>query len=130
MKAASAFEVVAARAWNLLNEGKSFYSLFNLGLLALLVAVDPAWRRLALAGGRTGLALVLLASLPLVLAYIRWDFPLHLRWFLWGPFAAFGLVFGWPPAGAVALSAGLYFYFTVIVWGTIYYHLRTGTTLW
>ncbi|HEY8488749.1 MAG TPA: alkaline phosphatase family protein, partial [Thermaerobacter sp.] len=67
---------------------------------------------------------------PLVLAYIRWDFPLHLRWFLWGPFAAFGLVFGWPPAGAVALSAGLYFFFTVIVWGTIYYHLRTGTTLW
>ncbi|EKP94337.1 alkaline phosphatase family protein [Thermaerobacter subterraneus] len=130
MKAASAFEVIAARGWNLLNEGKSFYPIFNLGLLAVLVAADPAWRRGALAGGGTGLALALLASLPLVLAYIRWDFPLHLRWFLWPPLLAFGLFFGWPPAAAVVLSAGLYFFFTVIVWGTIYYHLRTGTTLW
>ncbi|QIA26508.1 sulfatase-like hydrolase/transferase [Thermaerobacter sp. PB12/4term] len=130
MKAASAFEVIAARGWNLLNEGKSFYPIFNLGLLAVLVAADPAWRRGALAGGGAGLALALLASLPLVLAYIRWDFPLHLRWFLWPPLLAFGLLFGWPPAAAVGLSAGLYFFFTVIVWGTIYYHLRTGTTLW
>ncbi|ADU50613.1 type I phosphodiesterase/nucleotide pyrophosphatase [Thermaerobacter marianensis DSM 12885] len=130
MKAASAVEVTAARVWNLLNEGKSFYPLFNLGLLAVLVVSDPAWRRGALAGGGVGLAVALAASLPLVLAYVRWDFPLHLRWFLWPPFLAFGLLFGWPSPAALGLSAGLYLFFTVIVWGTIYYHLRTGTTLW
>lgn len=130
MKAASAFEVLAARAWNLLNEGKSFYPLFNLGLFAVLVAVDPAWRQGALMGGGAGLGRALLASLPLLLAYVRWDFPLHLRWFLWPPLLAFGVLFGWPSLEAVGLSTGLYFFFTVIVWGTVYYHLRTGTTLW
>ena len=130
MKQASAFEVVAARAWNLLNEGKSFYPIFNVGLLALLVLTDPAWRQGALAGGGLGLGLALVLSLPLLATYVRWDFPLHLRWFLWPPLLVFGALFAWPAPGAVALSAGLYFFFTVIVWGTIYYHLRTGTTLW
>ncbi|PZN07119.1 MAG: sulfatase [Bacillota bacterium] len=130
MKQASAFEVVAARAWNLLNEGKSFYPIFNLGLLFFLVAGDPAWRATALVAGGLPLLLAVVLALPLLFTYIYWDFPLHLRWFLWPPFLAFGAVLGWPSPRALALSAGLYFFFTVIVWGTVYYHLRTGTTLW
>ena len=130
MRAASAFEVVAARVWNLLNEGKSFYLIFNLGLLGILVTADPGWQAAALAAGGLPLLLTLALSLPLLVAYVRWDFPLHLRWLLWPPLLAFGLLWGWPAGKLVGLSAGLYFFFTVILWGTIYYHLRTGTTLW
>jgi hypothetical protein len=121
MKPASKFEIVAARIWNVLNEGKSFHPVFVLGTFLLLHVGE-------LAGGafwaRALPALVLTA--PLVLLFVRYDFPLKLRWALWIFLAAFFVVFRFIDAGALLLALGLYVFFTVFFWGTFYYHLRTG----
>ena len=121
MKPASRFEIVAARLWNVLNEGKSFHPVFVLGTFLLLhvfqLGSPEFWSR-ALP------ALVLTA--PLVLLFVRYDFPLKLRWALWAMLAAFVLVFRFLDLGALFLVFGLYVFFTVFFWGTFYYHLRTG----
>jgi hypothetical protein len=121
MKAASKFEIVAARLWNVLNEGKSFHPVFVLGTFLLLHAPDLA------RPGFWGAALPALSlSTPLVLLFVRYDFPLKLRWALWVYLTAFVLVFRFVDFGALALVIGLYVFFTVFFWGTFYYHLRTG----
>ncbi len=121
MKAASKFEIVAARLWNVLNEGKSFHPVFVLGTFLLLHAPDLA------RPGFWGAAFPVLALVaPLVLLFVRYDFPLKLRWALWVFLAAFVLVFRFVDLGALALVLGLYVFFTVFFWGTFYYHLRTG----
>jgi Type I phosphodiesterase / nucleotide pyrophosphatase/Sulfatase len=121
MKAASKFEIVAARLWNVLNEGKSFHPVFVLGTFLLLHAVDVA------RPGFWGTALPALAlAVPLVLLFVRFDFPLMLRLALWVFLAAFVVVFRYVDFGALALVFGLYVFFTVFFWGTFYYHLRTG----
>jgi len=121
LKPASKFEIVAARAWNVLNEGKSFHPVFVLGTFLLLHAAGLTngefWSR-ALPG-------ILLAA-PLVLVFVYYDFPLRLRWALWIFLAAFVFVFRFVDFGAVFLALGLYVFFTVFFWGTFYYHLRTG----
>jgi hypothetical protein len=121
MKPASKFEIVAARCWNILNEGKSFHPVFVLGIFLLLHAFQVGsvefW-------GRALPALLLTA--PLVLLFIYYDFPLRLRWALWGFLAIFVLVFRFVDLLALALALGLYLFFTVFFWGTLYYHLRTG----
>ncbi len=121
MRAASGFEIFAARLWNILNEGKSFHPVFVLGTFLLLHVFELAdgvfWGR-ALPG------LILVA--PLVVVFVVFDFPLKLRWALWGLLAAFLAVFRFVDLGAVALVFGLYVFFTVFFWGTLYYHLRTG----
>lgn len=121
MKAASKFEIIAARCWNILNEGKSFHPVFVLGTFLLLHAFDLVepefWSR----------ALPALAlTVPLVVVFVRYDFPLKLRWALWVFLAVFLALFRFVDLGAVALAFGLYVFFTVFFWGTIYYHLRTG----
>jgi Type I phosphodiesterase / nucleotide pyrophosphatase/Sulfatase len=121
MKPASKFEIVAARTWNVLNEGKSFHPVFVLGTFLLLhlpeLGSGMFWSR----------ALPALAlTVPLVLVFVRYDFPLKLRWALWGFLAAFVLVFRFLDLGALLLAFGLYVFFTVFFWGTLYYHLRTG----
>jgi hypothetical protein len=120
-KSASKFEIVAARCWNVLNEGKSFHPVFVLGTFLLLHAADLAspvfWAR--------ALPALALAA-PLVLLFVRYDFPLKLRWALWGFLAAFLAVFRYLDIGALLLAFGLYVFFTVFFWGTFYYHLRTG----
>src|SRR5215210_5389476 len=122
MKPASKFEIVAARCWNVLNEGKSFHPLFVLGTFLLLhlfrLSSGEFWDR--------ALPALLLAA-PLVLIFVYYDFPLRLRWALWGFLALFVLVFRFVDLGALALALGLYVFFTVFFWGTLYYHLRTGT---
>jgi hypothetical protein len=121
MRAASTFEIVAARAWNVLNEGKSFHPLFVLGTFLLLhvsALGDGAFWSRALP------AIVL--TLPLILTFVVLDFPLRLRWALWAVLGAFLLLFRFVDLGAVALALGLYVFFTVFFWGTLYYHLRTG----
>ncbi len=121
MKAASKFEIAAARLWNVLNEGKSFHPVFVLGtflLLHLAELLDAAFWVRALP------ALVLTA--PLVVLFVRYDFPLKLRVSLWVFLAAFVAVFRFVDFGALALALGLYVFFTVFFWGTLYYHLRTG----
>ena len=121
MKPASKFEVVAARCWNVLNEGKSFHPVFVLGVFFLLhvfqVGDGAFW-------GRALPALLLTA--PLVLLFVYYDFPLRLRWALWGLLAVFIIVFRFVDLSALALALGLYVFFTVFFWGTFYYHLRTG----
>ena len=121
MKPASKFEIVAARCWNVLNEGKSFHPVFVLGVFFLLHLFDLG------DGGFWGRALpALLATAPLVLLFVHYDFPLRLRWALWGFLALFVLVFRFVDLPALALALGLYVFFTVFFWGTFYYHLRTG----
>jgi hypothetical protein len=121
MKPASKFEILAARLWNVLNEGKSFHPVFVLGtflLLRLGELFEPAdWMRPLPA---------LLAVAPLVLVFVRYDFPLKLRWALWAFLVAFVLLFRFVDLPAFGLALGLYVFFTVFFWGTLYYHLRTG----
>ncbi len=121
MKPASRFEIVAARLWNVLNEGKSFHPVFVLGtfLLAHLTQLADAafW-------GRALPALVLAA--PLVGLFVLYDFPLRLRWALWAYLAGFVVFFRFADLAVAALALGLYLFFTVFFWGTLYYHLRTG----
>ncbi len=121
MKPASKFEIVAARCWNVLNEGKSFHPVFVLGVFFLLHALELG------SGEFWGRALpALLLTAPLVVLFVRYDFPLKLRWALWGFLAIFVLVFWFVGVGALALALGLYVFFTVFFWGTFYYYLRTG----
>ena len=123
-KSASGFEVVAARLWNVLNEGKPFTPVFVVGILGLLslplLTDGEYWLR-------AGLALLALA--PLFLVFYRFDFPLKLRAALWAYLALFLAVFRFLDATAIALVLGIYLIFTVLLWGSVYYHLRIGTPL-
>src|ERR687895_2181095 len=121
MGPASRFEIVAARVWNVMNEGKSFHPIFVLGTFLLLHVTQ--W----LDGGFWARALPTVAlAVPLVAIFVRYDFPLKLRWALWGFLGLFVLVFRFVDVAAVLLALGLYSFFTVFFWGTLYYHLRTG----
>ena len=121
MKPASKFEIVAARTWNVLNEGKSFHPVFVLGTFLLLhvgqLFDGGFWSRALLALG---------IVVPLVAIFVRYDFPLKLRWALWVFLALFVILFWFVDVGALLLALGLYVFFTVFFWGTLYYHLRTG----
>ena len=122
-KGASRFEIVAARLWNVFNEGKPFTPVFVLGILLLLSLPhvgDPAyWMRAGVA---------VLALVPLFVVFYRFDFPLRLRVALWAYLALFLVLFRFFDVGAVALILGLYLAFTVVLWGTVYYRLRIGTS--
>lgn len=123
MKQASKFEKVAARCWNLLNEGKPFTPIFILGTLLLFHIAE--WGELSFwMNGSIALAL----TIPLLVLFFRYDFPLMLRNYLWIPFVAFVIL--WPALDLALLffALGLYFFFTVFFWGTFYYHLRIGTS--
>jgi hypothetical protein len=122
MKHASRFERVAARMWNILNEGKPFTPVFVLGMLILFY-----WHDLASIDFWIDLIYSTLLSLPIFIIYYIYDFPLHLRKFLWLPFLIGLYVFTPAPFGLYVLAIAMYFFFTVIFWGTIYYHLRIGT---
>ena len=121
-KAASRFEVAAARLWNVLNEGKPFTPVFVVGILALLslphLTDGSYWPKAGTA---------LLALVPLFLIFYRFDFPLRLRAALWLFLGLFLAAFRFIDLGALALVLGLYLTFTVFLWGTVYYHLRIGT---
>ena len=121
-KAASRFEVVAARLWNVLNEGKPFTPVFVIGVLALLSIPN-----LTDAGywSRAGIAIA--ALLPMFLVFYRFDFPLKLRIVLWLALGVFLAAFRFVDLTALALVLGLYLTFTIFLWGTVYYHLRIGT---
>jgi hypothetical protein len=112
-RAAGPLEEHAARAWNVLNEGKPFTLVFGVGLLLLTGA--PARGLLALA--------------PLAVAWWRHPWPLHLRIGLWAVAAGVIAVAGGVPVGPAVLALGLYLTFTILLWGTVYYHLRIGARL-
>ena len=122
-KHASRFEIVAARLWNVINEGKPFTPVFLFGIVALLslphLADGGYW-------ARAGVALA--ALVPLLVVFYRFDFPLRLRAALWAYLAVFLAAFRFIDATALALVVGIYLTFTIVLWGTIYYHLRIGTS--
>src|SRR6187399_941630 len=74
-QAAGAFEVWAARAWNVFNEGRPFTIVYPTMVLlcAALVGLAP--------DGSLGLAL--LGSLGLAVVLSRFSFPLRARALLW-----------------------------------------------
>lgn len=125
MKSASKFEKVAARCWNLLNEGKPFTPIFVVGTMLLY--------HLAVLGS-LGEGLELLSAfvfvVPLLLLFYVFDFPLFLRNYLWAPFIVYLIVWNHVDVKLLLFAIGLYFFFTVFFWGTFYYHLRIGTSWW
>ena len=123
MKSASKFEKVAARCWNLLNEGKPFTPIFVVGTMLL-------FHLGALTNSISAIALLqsFLYVIPLLVLYFLFDFPLFLRNYLWIPFVVYLIIWNDTNIGLLFFSIGLYFFFTVFFWGTLYYHLRIGTS--
>ncbi|MXW23893.1 MAG: flippase-like domain-containing protein, partial [Chloroflexi bacterium] len=121
-KRAGQFEIVAARLWNVLNEGKPFTPVFVLGLLVLL-----GLPHLTDGGYWTRQAVALAALTPLFVVFYRYAFPLHLRGGLWVALAVAMVAFRVVDVAAIALVLATYLGFTVVLWGSIYYHLRIGT---
>ena len=121
-KRAGRFEIVAARLWNVLNEGKPFTPVFVLGTLLLLglphLTDGGYWLRQLVA---------LVALEPLFVVFYRYALPLRLRAALWALLAVAIVGFRAFDVAAIALVLALFFGFTVVLWGSIYYHLRIGT---
>jgi hypothetical protein len=112
-------EVWAARAWNVFNEGRPFSVVYPLLVLpsAALVGLAP--------DGPLGLALAGAAVASLVLS--RFAFPLRGRALLWlAALAAVPLLEPWRAPWLLVGALAGYAFFTVVVWGSVYYHLRTG----
>jgi hypothetical protein len=116
---AGPFEVWAARAWNVFNEGRPFSVVYP---PLVLLAAAP----LGLApAGPLGLALVGATAAAAVLS--RFPFPLRGRALLWlAALVAFPLLEPWRTPALLAGALLGYAFFTVVVWGSVYYHLRTG----
>lgn len=125
MKKASSFEKFAARCWNLLNEGKPFTPIFVVG--TMLFFHYSSWLEPSFWGA---LLLSVCFILPLFVMCFYFDFPLFLRNYLWIPVVSFFMIWQAQSLPLIIFSLCLYFFFTIIFWGTIYYHLRIGTTLW
>jgi uncharacterized membrane protein YbhN (UPF0104 family) len=118
---AQRIEIFMARLWNVLNEGKPFTIVFSLGIVVLLSVPHALDVGYLLDAG-----VALLALTPLALIFSRYAFPLKLRVALWVYLAAFLLLFPAFDLVAIGLVIALYFAFTVVLWGTVYYHLRIG----
>src|SRR5215210_6531168 len=119
MGTAGSFEVWAARTWNVFNEGRPFSVVYPVMVLAAasLAGLAP--------DGSPALALLGALGLASVLACFQ--FPLRGRALLWLiAIASVPLLEPWrAPALLLGAVAG-YFVFTVLIWGSLYYHLRTG----
>ena len=117
--AAGTAEVWAARAWNVFNEGKPFSVVYPALVLLAAAAVGlapdgPLWR-----------ALLVAAVVSAVMS--RFPFALRGRALLWlAALAAIPLLEPWRAPALLAGALVGYAFFTVVVWGSIYYHLRTG----
>ncbi|MEA2365677.1 MAG: hypothetical protein QOI32_1189 [Thermoleophilaceae bacterium] len=112
-------EVWAARAWNVFNEGRPFSVVYPLLVLVAAAAVGLAPE------GRLGVALLGAAASALVL--VRFPFALRGRALLWlAALVAVPLLEPWRAPALLAGALAGYAFFTVIVWGSVYYHLRTG----
>jgi hypothetical protein len=119
-RAPSPFEVWAARVWNVFNEGRPFSVVYPLLVLlaAALVGLapdGPLWIALTAAAAATAVVLS------------RFAFPLRGRALLWlGALVSVPLLEPWRAPALLAGALAGYAFFTVVVWGGIYYHLRTG----
>ncbi|MGH2848832.1 MAG: alkaline phosphatase family protein, partial [Thermoleophilaceae bacterium] len=118
-RAAGVVEVWAARAWNVFNEGRPFSVVYP--LLVLLVSVPAG---LALDGS---LPVALAGALAVSAVLACFSFPLRGRALLWLALAAaVPLLEPWRAPGLLLGAVGGWASFTVVVWGSVYYHLRTG----
>jgi Glycosyl transferase family 2/Sulfatase/Type I phosphodiesterase / nucleotide pyrophosphatase len=118
---AGPIEIWAARAWNVFNEGRPFSLVYPLLVLlcATLVGLAP--------DGSTALACVGALALSAVLACF--PFPLRGRALLWlAALASVPLLEPWRAPALLAGALAGYLLFTVVVWGSVYYHLRTGAS--
>jgi len=117
---ASLFEIYAARVWNMLNEGKSFFIIFNLAVILLMAIINiyPL----------TKVLLSLAITLPLWIFFYYFDFPLKYRYWLWLLLFVNVFLFRYYNFIAIGLIIAIYFLFTIVWWGTIYYHIRMGTS--
>jgi Glycosyl transferase family 2/Type I phosphodiesterase / nucleotide pyrophosphatase len=112
-------EVWAARAWNVFNEGRPFSVVYPLLVLPAAAAVGLA------PDGPLGVALLAAVAASLVLS--RFPFALRGRALLWlAALVAVPLLQPWRAPGLLAGALAGYAFFTVVVWGSVYYHLRTG----
>ena len=112
-------EVWAARAWNVFNEGRPFSVVYPVLVLLGAAAVGLA------PDGPLGLAALAAAASSLVLA--RFPFALRGRALLWlAAFASVPLLEPWRAPALLAGALAGYAFFTVVVWGSVYYHLRTA----
>jgi hypothetical protein len=115
---ARAAEVWAARAWNVFNEGRPFSVVYPLMVLLAAAPVGVA------PDGSLWLALLAATSSSFVLS--RFAFPLRGRALLWlAGLAAVPLLEPWRAPALLAGALAGYVFFTVVVWGSVYYHLRT-----
>lgn len=121
-QAASRFEVTMARLWNIANEGKPFTPVFVVAMLALLATRGLEDSLLSPTG-----AAALAVLLPLFIVFYRFAFPLRLRGALWVYLAVFTAISQFVDLIAIGVVLGTYLFFTVVLWGTIYYRLRIGT---
>ena len=118
-RAAGAFEVWAARAWNVFNEGRPF----SIGYPAM-VLLCAAPLGLAPEGS---LGLALLGGIGLAVVLSRFSFPLRGRGLLWlAAAASLPLLEPWRAPGLLLGALAGYVFFTVFFWGSLYYRLRTG----
>jgi hypothetical protein len=116
---ASPFEIWAARAWNVFNEGRPFSVVYP---LLVLVAAAPAGL-----APRGSLLVALAGALAVALVLSRFPFALRGRVLLWvAALVAVPLLEPWRAPGLLAGALAGYAFFTVVVWGSVYYHLRTG----
>src|SRR5919108_905489 len=118
-RAAGSLEVWAARAWNVFNEGRPFSLVYQALVLvcAVLLGIGPDGSLLLALAGAIGLALV----------ESRFDFPLRGRALLWlALLISIPLLEPWRAPLLLAGAVAGWAFFTVVVWGSVYYHLRAG----
>src|SRR5215218_356920 len=116
---AGPIEIWAARAWNVFNEGRPFSLVYPVLVLVTAALVGPA------PDGSLPIAVAGALGLASVLACFA--FPLRGRGLLWlAALASVPLLEPWRAPALLAGALAGYFVFTVLVWGTLYYRLRTG----
>jgi hypothetical protein len=115
---AGPLEIWAARAWNVLNEGRPFSFVYP---ALVLVCAAPIG-----IGPDGSLLLALTATLSIALVQSRFEFPLHGRALLClALLISIPLLEPWRTPLLLAFALAGWAFFTVVVWGSIYYHLRT-----
>src|SRR3954453_15756724 len=105
------FEVWAARLWNVFNEGRPFSLVYPALVLLVLRPSVPA----------------LFGGLAFATVLAPFSFPLGGGALLWlAAAASIPLLEPWRAPGLLAAALAGYFAFTILLWGTLYYRLRTG----
>jgi Glycosyl transferase family 2/Type I phosphodiesterase / nucleotide pyrophosphatase len=118
-RAAGRAEVWAARAWNVFNEGRPFSIVYPVLVLVAAVPVGLA--------PDGSLLLAIAGALLLSTVLACFTFPLRGRLLLWLALAlSIPLLEPWRAPGLLAGALAGWLFFTVVVWGSAYYHLRTG----